>query len=103
MEQFYQDNRKYNGATAGPRPVPLPAATVGITSTSRSPALPLILVHPLSDQRYTITARERYRGDQNMTGFTLTITEGNVRRPRLCPPLDAAYHQLLISRKSGSC
>ncbi len=107
MEQFYQDNRRYNGATAGTCGLwPLPAATVGnykyftFTCASTNPG-----ASPLGDQRYTITATGGVTGgDQNMTGFTLTITEGNVRATATVPSgWTPPTTNCWISRKSGSC
>jgi type IV pilus assembly protein PilE len=106
MEQFYQDNRKYNGATAGTCGLwPLPAATVAnykyftFTCTSSNPG-----ASPLGDQRYTISATGGVTGgDQNMTGFTYTITEANVRATAAVPSGWTASATCWVSRKSGSC
>ena len=106
MEQFYQDNRKYNGATAGTCGLwPLPAATVAnykyftFTCTSSNPG-----ASPLGDQRYTISATGGVTGgDQNMTGFTYTITEANVRATAAVPSGWTASATCWVIRKSGSC
>jgi type IV pilus assembly protein PilE len=106
MEQFYQDNRKYNGATAGTCGLwPLPAATVAnykyftFTCTSSNPG-----ASPLGDQRYTISATGGVTGgDQNMTGFTYTITEANVRATGPVPSGWTASATCWVMRKSGSC
>jgi type IV pilus assembly protein PilE len=104
MEQFYQDNRKYNGATAGTCGLwPLPAATVAnykyftFTCTSSTPSGP-------GDQKYTISATGGVTGgDQNMTGFTFTINEANTRATTGVPSGWTASTSCWVSRKSGSC
>ncbi|TMH95272.1 MAG: prepilin-type N-terminal cleavage/methylation domain-containing protein [Betaproteobacteria bacterium] len=106
MEQFYQDNRKYNGATAGTCGLwPLPAATVGnykyftFTCASTNPG-----GSPLGDQKYTITATGSVTGgDQTMTGFTFTINEANARATTAVPSGWTAAANCWVSRKSGSC
>ncbi len=109
MEQFYQDNRKYNGATAGTCGLwPLPAATLGnykyftFTCASLNPG-----GSPLGDQKYTITAAGGVAGgDQSMTNFGFTITEANVRATTGVPPnigWTVPATNCWVSRKGGIC
>jgi type IV pilus assembly protein PilE len=109
MEQFYQDNRKYNGATAGTCGLwPLPALTVAnykyftFTCASSNPG-----GSPLGDQRYTITATGGVTGlDQSMTGFSFTITEANTRATSTVPPnigWTVPATNCWVSRKGGIC
>jgi type IV pilus assembly protein PilE len=84
MEQFYQDNRKYNGATAGACGVAMPSGgnikyfTFSCSSSNAIGA---------GDQSYTLTATGGITGkDQTLAGFTYTIDQTNTKGTTIASP-----------------
>lgn len=81
LEQYYQDNRKYNGAAAGVCGVAMPTAdikyfTFTCASSSASGA---------GDQSYIITAAGSAGG---MQGFVYTIDQNNSKTTTIASPAD---------------
>jgi type IV pilus assembly protein PilE len=88
MEQFYLDNRKYNGAVAGTCGVAMPSGanikyfTFTCASSTSSGA---------GDQRYTVTATGGITGaDQAMAGFTYTVDQANVKATTIASPANTS-------------
>jgi type IV pilus assembly protein PilE len=88
MEQFYQDNRKYNGATAGACGVAMPSGgnikyfTFSCSSSNAIGA---------GDQNYTITATGGITGrDQTLAGFSYTIDQTNNKTTTIASPASTA-------------
>ncbi len=85
MEQFFQDNRTYDGG-------PAPAATTNFTYAAGN----------LSNTTYTLTAT----GIGAMAGFTYTINQTNTRQTTAAPTGWAAAAMpaaCWITRKGGAC
>jgi type IV pilus assembly protein PilE len=84
LEQYYQDNRKYNGATSGTCGVTMPAtpAVKYFTFTCASSA-----ASGAGDQQYVITATGSAPG---MTGFVYTIDYNNNKTTTIASPADTA-------------
>jgi type IV pilus assembly protein PilE len=84
LEQYYQDNRKYNGAASGVCGVTMPTTptvkyfTFACASSAASGA---------GDQQYVITATGSAPG---MTGFVYTIDYNNNRTTTIASPADTA-------------
>ena len=84
LEQYYQDNRKYNGAASGACGVTMPASpavkyfTFTCASSTASGA---------GDQKYIITATGSAKG---MTGFVYTIDQNNNKTTTIAAPADTA-------------
>ena len=83
LEQYYQDNRKYNGATAGVCGVTMPTTDIKyFTFTCASSAS-----SGAGDQQYTITATG---GGAGMAGFVYTIDQNNNKTTTIALPADTA-------------
>ena len=83
MEQYYQDNRKYNGAAAGACGVAMPATgvkyfTFTCVSSSSSGA---------GDQQYVITATGSGGG---MNGFVYTVDQNNNKTTAIVAPANTS-------------
>jgi type IV pilus assembly protein PilE len=84
MEQYYQDNRKYNAVANGTCGVPMPVTaikyfTFNCVSANASGA---------GDQAYIITAAGNATG--GMTGFSYTIDQSNSKTTVIAAPADTA-------------
>ena len=92
MEQYYQDNRKYNsaGTTCG----------AGLPSNSRYFDYVCATDAAASAQTYKATANGR--ATEGMTGFQFTITEAN-SKTSTGPSGWTASTSCWIRRKDGSC
>ncbi len=87
MEQFFQDNRRYDPGVA-------PAATDNFTYAVATGAAPATT--------YTLTAT----GIKNMTGFVYTINQNNVKQTTAAPAGWAAAAMpanCWITKKAGAC
>ncbi len=96
MEQFFQDNRFYNGdGTAGDVTC---AATVTVAATNN---FTFACVASSSGQAYTWTAT----GISSMTGFTYTINQANTRTTTIGVNAvwPAAAANCWITNDSGNC
>ena len=83
LEQYYQDNRKYNGAASGACGVAMPTTDVKyFTFTCASS-----VASGAGDQKYTITATGNAKG---MTGFVYTIDQNNNKTSTIASPADTA-------------
>jgi type IV pilus assembly protein PilE len=93
MEQYYQDNRKYDGACAVPPAVTVankPADTVNWTFTcSPAPA----------GNNYLITAT----GQGTMQGFQYTLDQDNNRTSTITAPSWTGNASCWAIKKDGSC
>jgi type IV pilus assembly protein PilE len=95
LEQYYQDNRRYDGACAAGTVAPLPANQKYFTITcggfGASPS-----------QTYTVTAT----GNDDMAGFVYTINQANVRQTTSVPDpswASATPVNCWVTRKGGVC
>ncbi len=88
MEQFYQDQRTYNGAcTAGTVAPPIPA-------TRR-----FTFACTINDQTYTLTAT----GAGSTAGFVFTVDQNNNRATTAAPSGWTASATCWVRKKDGSC
>ena len=83
MEQYYQDNRKYNGAASGVCGVAMPTADIKYFTFTCASAN----ASGAGDQQYTITATGSGRG---MSGFAYTIDQNNNKTTAIAFPADTA-------------
>lgn len=91
MEQFYQDNRTYDGAGLGNCGAATPANATNFTYTCRS-----------TGQGYTATATG---SGGRVTGFVFTINETNVRQTTATPAgwAPATMPSNCFVTRKGSC
>jgi type IV pilus assembly protein PilE len=73
LEQYYQDNRRYDGACVAGTVAPVPVNQRYFNITCAFAASP--------SQTYTVTAT----GQQDMAGFSYSIDQANVRRTVTVP------------------
>jgi type IV pilus assembly protein PilE len=94
LEQYYQDNRRYDGACAAGTVAPLPANQKNFTIACTFATSP--------SQTYTVTAT----GVNDMTGFVYTIDQANVRKTTNVPdPVWASSTPVncWVTKKGGQC
>ena len=90
MEQFYQDQRTYNGACQNNTVAPKPADTVNFQ-----------YLCTINDQTYVVTANGLASGGLN--GFRFTIDQANNRATPATPSGWTSNGACWIRRKDGSC
>ena len=94
LEQYYQDNRRYDGACAAGTVAPLPANQKYFTISCAFAASP--------SQTYTVTAT----GQGDLAGFTYTINQANVRQTTAVPDptwASATPVNCWVTKKGGQC
>ncbi|WP_272956288.1 type IV pilin protein [Comamonas piscis] len=89
MEQFFQDNRTYEGACAAGTVAPAPANTARFSYSCGSP----------SKTAYTVTAT----GAGSMSGFAFTLNQQGQRATTGTPSGWTAGSNCWSARKDGSC
>ncbi|HTS55660.1 MAG TPA: type IV pilin protein [Burkholderiales bacterium] len=90
MEQFYQDQRTYNGACAANTVAPQPPNTTNFNYACN-----------LNDQLYTITATGQASG--GLSDFVFTIDQSNTRQTTGVPTGWTSNNTCWVRRKDGSC
>lgn len=93
MEQFYQDNRRYDGGGLGGCGAKAPTEARFFTYTCVPAAAPA--------QTYTATATGV--SSQGLTGFVYTINQDNARTSPLTAPGWATSTTCWVRRKDGAC
>ena len=83
LEQYYQDNKKYNGAVSSVCGVAMPTTDIKYFTFTCASSVP----SGAGDQRYTITATGSGKG---MTGFVYTIDQNNSKTSTIASPVDTA-------------
>ena len=96
LEQYFQDNRKYDGACAAASTTAPPAGKYFSFACSN-----------LSATTYTVTATGGVAGDPSMSGFTYTIDQANAKTTTLTSAskwvtTDTTY-TCWITKKGDSC
>jgi type IV pilus assembly protein PilE len=94
MEQYYQDNRNYDGACGGPgsSPAPKPQATVSFTYDCPTHA----------GNNYTVTATGN--AGTTLEGFKYSLTQDNVRSTVMTAPSTWPSNAACwVLKKDGSC
>lgn len=91
LEQYYQDNRRYDGACAAGTVAPLPADQKHFSIACTFAATP--------SQTYTVTAT----GVNDMTGFVYTINQANARVTTAVPAGWTANSSCWVTKKGGTC
>lgn len=90
MEQFFQDNRTYEGACVAGTVAPLPANTTQFTFSCSG----------LSASAYTVSAT----GTSTMAGFTYTVDQSNLRNTTALPTdWTGANNNCWVIKKDGTC
>jgi len=92
MEQYYQDNRRYDGACAAGTVAPLPTDQKYFTVTCGG-------FGPTPSQTYIVTAS----GQGDMTGFVYTINQANARATTGVPDGWTANASCWVTKKGGTC
>lgn len=94
LEQYYQDNRRYDGACVAGTVAPLPANQKNFTISCAFAASP--------SQTYTVTAT----GINDMTGFVYTIDQANLHLTTGVPDPKWASSTPVncwVTKKGGQC
>jgi type IV pilus assembly protein PilE len=86
MEQYYQDNRKYNDTTAGSPTCGVPNPTAGVKYFNINCAS--ANANATGDQTYIITATGNATGGMN--GFVYTINQLNAKATTIGSPADTS-------------
>ena len=94
MEQFYQDNRKYDGGGLNGCGAAAPTGTKYFTWICAPGA-------PLPAQTYTVTATGI--ANQGLTGFVYTINQANAKTSPLTAPGWIPSTTCWVRRKDGAC
>jgi type IV pilus assembly protein PilE len=98
MEQFFQDNRTYEGACLTGTVAPLPG-TQASGATSSSTKYFTFTCPTLSANAYGITAT----GTGPMAGFTFTLDQANTRATTAVPSGWTASTSCWVLKSDGSC
>ncbi len=95
MEQYYQDNRKYDGAGLGGCGAKAPTEAKYFTYTCTPAAAPA----------QTYTAKATGMATQGLTGFEYTINEANARTSNITAPgwANPSPNTCWARRKDGAC
>jgi type IV pilus assembly protein PilE len=93
MEQFYQDNRTYNGACTNNTIAALPAPTANFTFSCT--------FTPADGNHYTVVATGTGAGP--MSGFVYTIDQNNAQATPNVPAGWVSSANCWVQKKDGSC